>query len=80
MEKCTLKMCSQKLHSKSIPGTNTEQGFSDSYEIKIQLITETTEREGEFQKITEYRNEDKKFTEFITKNLLNLLQKYKKIK
>jgi len=68
MEKCTLKMCSQKLHSKSIPGTNTEQGFSDSYEIKIQLITETTEREGEFQKITEYRNEDKKFTEFIRDN------------
>ncbi|MHA1353000.1 MAG: hypothetical protein ACTSPP_09460 [Candidatus Heimdallarchaeaceae archaeon] len=56
------------MHSKSIPGTNTEQGFSDSYEIKIQLITETTEREGEFQKITEYRNEDKKFTEFIRDN------------
>ena len=58
-------MCSQKLHSVSIPGTNTEQGFSDSYDIKIQLITETTERDGEFQTITVYRDEDREFTDFV---------------
>ena len=60
-----LKMSSQKLYSESIPGTNTEQGFSSPYLIEIQLIIETTEERGEQEVIQVDNEEDENLKDFV---------------
>jgi len=58
-------MSSQKLYSESIPGTNTEQGFSSSYLIEVQLFKETTEERGEHE-VIEIDAEEQDLAKFVT--------------